>query len=438
MKLLTKLTLYITISKTVIVILFIVLLPWLAGRVASAYTDRNLRQQRDRVLSVIERNGIESYLQGDSSYGSYTMLKEEYISLEHMSSYRDLDTLETSQRVVETDTLNYRILIYSFQYNGQPYVLEAGRTISSINAYNRPLQRLALYVLAGLILLTLIVDLLYTRVLLRPMGKIIATKLLNRKFPFREKLDTIQTSTSDFQYLDQSLIQLMQQVHEAFEKEREFTSNASHELMTPISILQSKMENMLDDELPDAVQDKLNGMMQTLSRLKKIVRSLLLISRIENDQYQLSDTVKVGDILIEIGEELQDRFKARNIDFNIQVSKARALSAVNRDLFFQLLFNIINNAIRYNKDGGTIRVTDLVEKDDYLINISDTGIGIAAQELATIFGRFKKSSEAGTESYGLGLSIVQSIANYHGWTISVHSEKNEGTTFSIRIPGHSN
>jgi two-component system sensor histidine kinase ArlS len=431
-KLLSKLTLYITLSKTAIVILFILLLPALAGNVASTYTDHTLRQQRNRVVNVINRNGIDAYLEGDSSYGSYTMLKEEYISLEKTNSYTPIDTIETSRRVIERDTLDYRILVYAFTYNGQSYVLEAGKTIASVNAYNRPLQRLALYVLVGLVILTLVIDLLFTRVLLRPLGSIIRTKLLNRKFPFRENLEPVHTSTSDFRYLDQSLVALMQQVHEAFEKEREFTSNASHELMTPISILQTKMENMMDDELPPPLLEKLSGMMQTLNRLKKIVRSLLLISRIENDQYQLNDTIVVNDLVNEVATELEDRIRTRDIRLRIELSPDKTVKA-NRDLFFQLVYNLLNNAIRYNKESGSIRISDVTDQGKYCLIIEDTGIGISPAELPSIFARFKKSTRAGTESHGLGLSIVKSVADYHGWSISVNSTPGKGSVFVVTM-----
>src|SRR5215216_6574724 len=108
MKLLTKLTLFITLSKLLIVVLFVFLLPSLVNKVSFQYTNYYLKQQKKKVLVVIEKNGIDYYLQGDSSYGSYTMLKEEYISLFPATSQMVQDTIETSQRIVENDTLNYR------------------------------------------------------------------------------------------------------------------------------------------------------------------------------------------------------------------------------------------------------------------------------------------------------------------------------------------
>jgi len=435
-KLLSKLTLYTTLSKIAIVILFIWLLPRLVNDVASRYTNYYLKEQKKKVLDNIHKKGIDYYLGGDSSYGSYTMLKEEYISLEPSYTELPVDTIETSRRIVENDTLTYRLLNHVFEYGHKKYMLEIGKTVAAIDQYNGPLQRVALYVLIGLIAFTLIVDLIFTRLLLRPLGLIIRTKLVNRKFPFKEDLLPIKTSTTDFKYLDNSLIGLMNKIKEAFEKEREFTSNASHELMTPIGILQNKLENlMMDNEMSEESQEKIIGMMNTLNRLKKIVRSLLFISRIENDQFAKADHVKPRLLMEEVVKELEDRLEARGIDLRLKVSEDLTLYAINRDLIFQLIYNLVNNAIRYNKEGGKILISDqLIPGKSYTLLIEDTGTGIQENDLANIFDRFKKSKIAG-EGYGLGLSIVQTIAQYHGIDIDVRSIYGEGSVFSIIFPG---
>jgi len=435
-KLISKLTLYIALSKTAIVLLFILLLPRLINSVAFQYTNYSLQEQKAKVLNTINRNGIEYYLAGDSSYGSYTMLKEEYISLEPAGTRLRQDTIETSRRVVENDTLTYRVLSHVFQYGKKNYLLEIGKTIAAINQYNRPLQRVALYVLIGLIAFTLFIDLVFTRLLLRPLSVIINTKLVNRKFPFKEHPLPVRTSTTDFKYLDQSLIDLMNKIKEAFEKEREFTSNASHELMTPISILQNKLENlMMENEPGEDLQERFMGMMNTLNRLKKIVRSLLFISRIENEQFAKSDQVKVKRLFEEVIEELQDRLQAKAILYKLNISETLTLQQINRDLLFQLIYNLVNNAIRYNKEGGKIAVTDhLIPGKSYTIFIQDTGIGIPHDELSSIFDRFKKTGHSDGEGYGLGLSIVKSIAQYHEMRIEVTSEVGKGSVFSISFP----
>src|SRR5687768_8883392 len=128
MKLSSKLILFITSSKLAVVLLFIISLPFLVDSIVSEYTNYSLRRQQAKVINIIHKNGIDHYLQGDDSYGSYTMLKEEYIALEPAAPKSLIDTIKTAQRVVERDTLNYRILMHTFNFGSKNYLLEIGKT----------------------------------------------------------------------------------------------------------------------------------------------------------------------------------------------------------------------------------------------------------------------------------------------------------------------
>lgn len=436
MKLSAKLILFITGSKLAVVLLFIISLPFLVDGIVSEYTNYSLRRQQDKVINIVNKNGINHYLQGDASYGSYTMLKEEYIALEPDSLNLHIDTIKVAQRLVEKDTLTYKILIHTFNYKQKNYLLEIGKTTSSINQYNKPLQRIALYVLMGLIALSLLFDLVFTRILIQPLGKIIRSKLINRKFPFKDHSPPVQTSTYDFKYLDESLILLMDQINEAFEKEREFTANASHELMTPISILQNKMENLIDDEeLSDAAIMRIVEMMKTLNRLKKISNALLLISRIENEQFAKSDSATPIDLVNEVIEEIDHRLEEKNLSISVKLEPQVILTGINKDLLFQLFYNLINNAIKYNVAHGSIHISStLSAQNDYTMILSDTGIGISAEELPFIFDRFRKTNLSENVGHGLGLSIVKSIGFYHNIDIQVKSKPGTGTTFTLTFP----
>jgi signal transduction histidine kinase len=435
-KLSAKLIYFITGSKLAVVLLFILSMPFLVASIASEYTNYSLRDQQKKAIDNVHKNGIDYYLQGDDSFGSYTMLKEEYIALEPAAPGLLIDTIKTVERIVEQDTLSYRVLSHTFKIKDKNYLLEIGKTVGSINQYNKPLQRIALYVLMGLIALTIVIDLIFTRVLIRPLGKIIESKLLNRKFPFKDQSEPVKTTTQDFKYLDESLISLMDQINVDFEKEREFTANASHELMTPISILQNKMENLLaDDQITEDVAMRIVGMMKTLDRLKKISSSLLFISRIENDQFVKLASVKLVDLLEDIKEEISHRLEDKDLTFTIDIKDKVSLNNVNHDLLFQLFYNLINNAIKYNIEGGSVTVTDAVNKQgDYQIFIKDTGIGIASEDLDFIFDRFRKANLSENVGYGLGLSIVKSIAVYHNIDIKVASTVKQGSTFTITFP----
>jgi hypothetical protein len=140
----------------VIVVLFVLLLPSLVNYASFQYSNYYLKQQKEKVLSVISENGVDYYLQGDSAFASYTMLKEEYISLLPAEDDHVKDTIETSQRIVGKDTLNYRILIHEISAQNKKYILEIGKTTATISQYNKLLQRFTLFILIALIILSIV------------------------------------------------------------------------------------------------------------------------------------------------------------------------------------------------------------------------------------------------------------------------------------------
>jgi len=437
LKLRTKLTLFNTISKLVIVTLFVWLLPVLIKNINVNYTDARLRKQRDEVLQTVKQQGISSYIQpGESDYAAYTPIKDVYVSIEEDTLGGKLDGIKNEVRKVETDTIAYRILSRNFTTNNKNYLLEIGISLDSINERTGPLQSIAFIVLVAMIILTIVADQLYSDYILRPLGLIIKTKLVGTKFPNFGSYKQVQTTTDDFQHLDLSIHEMIQTIERTFQKEREFISNASHELMTPISILQSKIENMFEEEtVADELKVRLLEMQRILNRLKSITKTLLLISQIENDQFLKEDNITISDLLQEVYDEISIRLQEKNITFEMAIHNDLALTGVNKFLLFNLFFNLVNNAIKYNRENGTITVEAVNEGNNFVVNVIDTGIGISTTDLPIIFNRFKKLKQAlQQDSFGLGLPIVKSIADFHQIRIEVISEKGVGSMFKLVFP----
>ncbi len=431
MKLNTKLTLFNALSKLVIVILFVSLLPMLIRNINQNFTDYKLQKQKSKILRIIKTSGIK-----ENQYATYSPLKEEYYSLDEDSLKERLDTIQNEKRKIEGDTIAYRILSYNFKVNKKNYLLEIGKSIDSIDETTTPLQNVAFVVLVGMILLTILADMLYTNRVLKPLGLIIKTKLIGHTFPKFGSYKKVKTSTSDFQYLDISIHKMIVAIEAAFQKEREFISNASHELMTPISILQSKIENMFDQEdIADELKVRLLEMQKILNRLKSITKTLLLISQIENEQFLKEDTILVSELLQEVYDEISIRLSEKNINLNIVAAEDVTLININKFLLFNLIFNLVNNAIKYNRQDGEIEITAEKKNNTLIINIKDTGIGISKEDMPYIFNRFKKLKQSlQQDSFGLGLPIVKSIAEFHHIKIDVQSEKDAGSNFSLIFP----
>ena len=437
MKLKTKLTLFNTISKLVIVTIFVLLLPNLIKTINQIYTDTRLKKQKEKLLQIVQTQGIKSYISnGESEASYYTPLKEDYVSLVIDTLPEYLDTIKNEKRILQGDTIEYRILSHNFNADKKHYLLEIAISVDAITETTRPLQNIAFQVLLGMILLTILADQLYSNYVLRPLGLIIKTKLIGHKFPNFGSYDKIKTSTSDFEYLDISIHKMIETIESTFQKEREFISNASHELMTPISIMQSKIENMFEEEdIADEFKTRLLEMQKILNRLKSITKTLLLISQIENEQFLKEDTVSLSVLLQDVYEEISIRLQDKNISYEASIPDGWVLVNVNKFLLFNLFFNLINNAIKYNNENGGITITARQDAGNFVIDITDTGIGISEADIPFIFNRFKKFRQSlQQDSFGLGLPIVKSIALFHDVTIEVTSKKSKGSTFSLLFP----
>src|SRR5207302_3160860 len=134
------------------------------------------------------------------------------------------------------------------------------------------------------------------------------------------------------------------------------------------------------------------------------------ISKIENDQFLKNESVKIVELLDEVLEEIEERLQQRNIQLVKQFYDDLQYTPCNRTLLFTLFFNIINNAIKYNKEGGSIIVTTQKTETNFIVEIKDTGIGIEESQVKNIFDRFKRLNQSSAEGYGLGLPIVKTIA----------------------------
>ncbi len=418
--------------------LFVLLVPFLITTVSKNYVDSKLIKQKTKFLQIVGQQGIAEYIPAGETYGSYYLpLKDEYLTIERDSLInRPIDTIKNEKRLVGRDTIEYRILSHTFKVNNQNYLLEIGKSTATLNDTSAPLQSIAFVVLISMILLTILADQLYTNYLLRPLDLIIKNKLLNQKFPNFASYKETKTSTTDFQHLDISIHKMIEAIEAAFQKEREFISNASHELMTPISILQSKIENMFErEDIAEDLKLRLLEMQKMLNRLKSITKTLLLISQIENEQFLKEDKVSIKELLQEVNDEISIRLTEKDITCTIVVPEDKQLVNVNSFLIFNLFFNLINNAIKYNQPNGEITVIATSENSKLVVSIIDTGIGISPDAMPFIFNRFKKfRTSLQQDSFGLGLPIVKSIAHFHGIEIQVESELNEGSTFKLIFP----
>jgi len=383
----------------------------------------------------VQQQGIHSLVGSgeDDMFGSFNILKEEFISIEPIDAAQIDNRIENSYRDVEGEILEYRVLSLGFEVENKTYLLEIGRSLDTIRETSRTMQRYASVFLFAVVLITVFVDLAFVKVLLRPLTLIIR-RLQRMGHPEAFKPSSLATSSSDFVYLNNTINTMMTQVQEAFLKEKEFIGNASHELLTPISILQTRLENLLNDpQMPDALLEKLVESQRTLHRLKSIIHALLLISRIENEQYVRDEEVRIRKLAQDVVDEVEERLESKLLTLDVHMPDDIVWRG-NDSLLFTMLFNVVNNAIKYNRPGGAITIEGQQTPQGYLLKVCDTGVGIPPEQLPQIFKRFKRLHTPDGQSHGLGLAIVETVAKFHNITVSVASTTGKGTCFTFQFP----
>jgi signal transduction histidine kinase len=436
MKLQLKLALFNALSKGLLVLLVAIILPKIVSETALVNTDKRLEEKRDKVLSIIDSVGMDNFLEvgGDRSYGSYNLLKEEFISLEEVDAAEDINGIENSQRKIDGEILDYRVLSHTFQEDDHIYLLEIARSVDTISEAESTLRMFGIFLSLIIVLITVFIELGFTSYLLIPFNKIINAKLKQVGDVSSFNFEKIATSTSDFQYLDVTINEMMTKIAASFHKERQFISNVSHEVLTPVSILQTKLENVLVSEsISPEDEEKILECLKTISRLKNIIKALLLISRIENEQYIKADKVSIKEVVEEAMAELEDRVAEKELSTQLLLEQDTYIMA-NKPLIFTLIFNLVNNGIKYNKVKGSLIIRGKSQEGSFTLSIQDSGIGIKEEYLSSIFNRFKRFAGADSESFGLGLPIVKTISDFHKITINVSSTYGAGTTFELVFP----
>ncbi|HRH65679.1 MAG TPA: HAMP domain-containing sensor histidine kinase [Bacteroidia bacterium] len=439
MKLQVKLALYNAISKALIIGAFGAIIPVIIQGIVYDHIDKRLSARLEKMMRMVQIGGLnEISLDQDCSFDSYNVFKEEYVSISPLSGLPGdfgKRTIENTERLIENDIVKHRVLSQAFLYDNQLYEIEIGEGLSTIDQLNDTIRQFTIRILLAVILLSIFIDLGFARILLLPFNRIVNKKLKDVQHPSTFDATPVKTSTYEFAHLDRSINEMMHKIKETFQIEREFITNVSHELLTPISILQNRIENIINEPgISNEILNRLVDSQKTLSRLTRIVKALLYISKIENDQYLKSEEVSLQNLCTEVLEEMAERIEEKSIRISSEFDSDFIYGPCNRSLIHTLVLNIVSNAIKYTKMNGEIKITGRSADTNFHLTISDTGVGIPSEHLPFIFDRFKRFHPEDGMSYGLGLPIVKSIATFHKLELKVDSQPDKGTNFHLFFP----
>lgn len=223
----------------------------------------------------------------------------------------------------------------------------------------------------------------------------------------------------------------------AFERQTRFTADASHELRTPVAVILAHADLALSrPRSPEEYRTTLDTCRSAARRMKSLIDGLLTLARFDSDadgwQFEMLDLMPLAQESIDLVRPLATE-RSVVIESDLSAVSCRA----DRVRLSQVITNLLTNAIRYNREGGTVRVTVASESGFAILSVADTGIGIDPNELPFIFDRFYQVDKARSRaegSSGLGLSISQTIVTAHGGTFTARSEPGAGTTMEVRLP----
>ncbi len=238
----------------------------------------------------------------------------------------------------------------------------------------------------------------------------------------------------EFRQLSRSFNQMLDRLNNAFSAQRQFTGNAAHELRTPLALMQAQLE-LFSAEHPDVLPETaefLTLLREQTERLTQMTKTLLEMSNLQ--QVARNEHIQLAPMIEEIFTDLAPAAEKRGITTEVEGDGVMTGSDA---LIYRLLFNLTENAVKYNRPGGTVRVCVTQEPEKLVIRVSDTGYGIPEEYRRSIFQPFFRVDKSRSREYGgagLGLSLVWEIADLHGGSVWVEESSDKGTVIAAELP----
>ena len=238
----------------------------------------------------------------------------------------------------------------------------------------------------------------------------------------------------EFKQLSRSFNQMLERLNTAFSAQRQFTGNAAHELRTPLALMQAQLE-LFSAEHPDVrpeTAEFLALLREQTERLIQMTKTLLEMSNLR--QVARNERIQLAPMIEEIFTDLAPLSDKRGVTLT---AEGNGIMTGSDALIYRLIFNLTENAVKYNRQGGSVRVSVTQKPEKLLLRVSDTGCGIPKEYQCSIFQPFFRVDKSRSREYGgagLGLSLVWEIADLHGGSVWVEESSDKGTTIAVELP----
>ncbi len=243
-----------------------------------------------------------------------------------------------------------------------------------------------------------------------------------------------EDSISEFRQLSRSFNQMLERLNNAFAAQRQFTGNAAHELRTPLTLMQAQLDLFSSEhpDVPPEIAEFLALLREQTERLTRLTKTLLEMSNLR--QVARNERIQLAPMIEEIFTDLAPLVEKRGITLE---ADGDGVMTGSDALIYRLIFNLTENAVKYNRPGGSVQVCVTQETEKLLIRVSDTGCGIPEKYQQSIFQPFFRVDKSRSREYGgagLGLSLVWEIADLHGGSVWVEESSDKGTTIAVELP----
>lgn len=270
---------------------------------------------------------------------------------------------------------------------------------------------------------------------LMPIRKIITSAEVISQGNLSERVPQTQTK-DELGELTDALNGMLASVEAAFTREKQFSSDASHELRTPVTVVRAYTETLIKEPgLTEEQRESLQTILTECTRMEKIISQLLMITRGQEKRYPICiESIMLKAVVDSVTETMEEQLREKDIKFVSHCSANIEIQA-DQSLLTQLLLNLVENAVKYGKRQGTITLSVKQNDETTILSVKDNGIGIPEEALPHIFDRFYRvDASRNRNGSGLGLSIVKWIVETHQGSIDVQSKLDHGTEFVVTIP----
>lgn len=333
--------------------------------------------------------------------------------------------------------------LYDEQITVEDYGPVWVRSIAAADAFNSTLGTLgktALLVLPVFVVLAAVCGYLLTRRAFAPVRQITQTAReigeggdLSRRIGLTGRKDEIHTLAAEFDAM-------FARLEQAFDREKQFTDDASHELRTPTAVILSQSEYALQNTQPQGeTRAALESIHTQAARMAALLSQLLMLSRADKGRQVVQrEPVDLSELVEMVAETEAEQAEARNITVQTELEPGVTVQG-DETLLMRLLINLTENAIRYGRPGGQVKLTLRRQDGEVVGTVEDDGIGIAPEDLDKIWQRFWQADPARSGGgAGLGLSMVRWITQAHGGRVTVQSEPGKGSIFTFFLPCEKN